>query len=472
MLKTLRNRLILSHVLPMLVTIPLVGIALVYLLETQFLLPSLTRALAGETILLAEITRQPLDVWQNPSAAEDMLLRVSPNLRTRVMLFAPDGRLLASSEPEDKELIGKTLNVPGMSLARTGQVATNTDYYSTSLHEEVIDSLAPVRGPDNQLIGIVRMTYRYASMADELLQMRYLIAGILVFGLLSGAALGSVLALSIANPLRRVTRAVYSLVSGEESQPMVEGGPEEIRLLVHAVNFLVDRLKTMEQSRRQLLANLVHELGRPIGAIRSATQALTQGAQEDPELRTELLKGLDDETQILQRLLEDLAQIHKQVLGKLELQRVPLEISQWLPGVIRTWQEAAAQKHIHWETEIPSELPKIQADPVRLAQVIGNLVSNAVKFTPVGGRVQISAGRKEDQVWIRVSDTGPGIPIEEQTKIFVPYYRGRFGRRFPQGMGLGLPIARDLVTAHGGTLEMDSAPGLGTRFTVWLPIQL
>jgi signal transduction histidine kinase len=109
-------------------------------------------------------------------------------------------------------------------------------------------------------------------------------------------------------------------------------------------------------------------------------------------------------------------------------------------------------------------------DPDRLAQVVGNLLSNAIKYTPPRGTVSLDAGVEGEEVWIRISDTGPGISPEEQERIFAPFYRSRPGRRFPQGMGLGLSIASTLVAAHGGRLKLDSAPGLGSRFTVWLPL--
>jgi signal transduction histidine kinase len=110
-------------------------------------------------------------------------------------------------------------------------------------------------------------------------------------------------------------------------------------------------------------------------------------------------------------------------------------------------------------------------DPDRLAQVVGNLLSNAIKYTPQGGTVSLAAGAGADEVWIRISDTGPGISADEQARIFAPFYRSQLNRRFPQGMGLGLSIASSLVAAHGGRLELDSAPGQGSHFTVRLPLR-
>ena len=114
-------------------------------------------------------------------------------------------------------------------------------------------------------------------------------------------------------------------------------------------------------------------------------------------------------------------------------------------------------------------LPTILIDPDRLAQALGNVLSNAIKYTPETGQVQVSAGNSEQDVWIQVNDTGPGIQPKEQERIFEPFYRSQQQRRFPQGLGVGLTLARDLVRAHGGEVELVSTPGVGSSFTIRLP---
>jgi signal transduction histidine kinase len=112
----------------------------------------------------------------------------------------------------------------------------------------------------------------------------------------------------------------------------------------------------------------------------------------------------------------------------------------------------------------------VDIDPDRLAQAVGNLFSNAIKYTPPGGSVTLSAGASEHDIWIAVADTGPGIAAEERERVFEPFYRSVQQRRFPQGLGLGLTIARELVAAHGGSMTLTSAPGVGSRFTIHLPV--
>jgi two-component system sensor histidine kinase BaeS len=179
---------------------------------------------------------------------------------------------------------------------------------------------------------------------------------------------------------------------------------------------------------------------------------------------------MDEETIHLQHVVEDLAHLHEQDLGTLELKREALSLATWLPRILSPWRLSAQEKHLHWELKLSPSLPTVLADPIRLAQVIGNLVDNAIKYTPPGHAVTISAGQENGRAWVSVADDGPGIPQEEQAQIFSPFYRGGQGRRIKDGMGLGLSIAHDLAAAHGGQITLVSAPGQGSRFTLWLPL--
>jgi signal transduction histidine kinase len=146
-------------------------------------------------------------------------------------------------------------------------------------------------------------------------------------------------------------------------------------------------------------------------------------------------------------------------------------LSDWLPPTLFPWRAAAREKGLEWKTDIPSDLPSLELDPDRIAQALGNLLSNAIKYTPQGGEVSVRAAANKHEVWIGVSDTGPGILPEEHQRVFEPFYRSDHERRFPQGLGLGLTIARDLVEAHGGKLDVASTPGKGCTFTICLPVQ-
>ena len=468
-MRTLRSRFVLSHVLPLAIIVPVMGIALIFVLETRVLLDMLSQELEGQARLAAKVAATRPEIWQNPEQAQAFVAEVRQDLDTRVMLLDTQGHLLASSEPADAERLGQAMQPDGWTTALTGETSART-VYSRQIQDEIVDVLVPIMDQGVRVAGVVRLSHRLVNVSEQFLRQRYLVGGILLAGLLLGSIVGWVLALNLERPLRDVTRVAQQLASGEQLAPLPERGPKEIQDLLHSMNVLVQRLLSLEQARRQLLSNLVHELGRPLGAFRSATQALLGRSGEDPALRRELLEGMDEEVERLSRLLDDLAGLHKQVLGTLELNREPTALGEWLAHTLPPWRESAQAKGLKWHATIPPSLPTVDVDPDRLAQVVGNLLSNAIKYTPPRGTVSLDAGFEEEEAWIRISDTGPGIPPQEQKRIFAPFYRSQPGRRFPQGMGLGLNIAYALVAAHGGRLELDSTPGLGSRFTVWLPL--
>lgn len=464
MFRSLRTRLVLSHILPALLIIPLMGAAMVYVLETRLLLPVVYKDLAADAALMAEITRNQPVFWQNSEAARALVRGVTPYLSGRVSLITLDGRVLAAGDQlEGDSQVVELPDLTGVEHGQTIQLQSGT----------LAEVFTPVFDLDGRPIGIVRMTTQVVTVSEEVYQLRYLLGTILLLGVLAGVGLGSYLAFNIDRPIQQVTGSVQALAQGDWQAHVEEQGPEEMRRLASTVNGLVDQLNSLENARRQLLANLVHELGRPLGAIRSAIQALQHGAGGDPQLSRDLLTGMDEETLRLQHLLDELAGLHDQVLGRLELDRSPVQVGEWLAGTLSPWEAAARQKGLSWELQMAPQLPIVLMDPDRIAQAVGNILSNAIKFTPPGGRVATTVRSEEGHLVIDVSDTGPGIPPEARTKIFEPFYRVRQGSRIVEGMGLGLSIARDIVTAHGGEIELVDAAGgqsTGSRFRLQIPI--
>jgi two-component system sensor histidine kinase BaeS len=472
MMHTLRARLILSHILPLLVIVALIGIALNYVLETRFLLTNLAGELTGKAILVAELATDKPELWDQPAQAQEFAERVSSQVNARVMLLDTDGSLLASTDQADLEFLGQVIDdLPDLEDVLAGEVIVGTQY-SRYLLADVVDVQVPAWGPDQQVIGVVRLTHRLENIYEQVLVLRYLIVGVLAFGLALGLGVSWFFAVSLGRYLRQVTQAVHGIAGNQDIELLPVQGPDEIKTLLSAVNTMSERLQNLEKVRRRLLANLVHELGRPLGALLSAIQALQRGAHQEKAFLDEILQGMQDEVGRLRRLLNDLMRMYDQVLGAVELSPRLMPLSEWLRGVLPTWREVALSKGLQWEVGIPDNLPSLTFDPDRLAQALGNLTSNAIKYTPKNGTVTVDAGVEETRVWIRVRDTGPGIPIQEQAEIFEPFYRGTSNRRFPQGMGLGLSIARDQVEAHGGHIEVRSTPGEGSAFTIWLKYQV
>lgn len=470
MFRSLRQRLIWSQFLPLLLVLPLMGILLVYSLEGQVLIPQLAKNLVGDARLLAEISSAEFELWGDPVLFENLLSRVQLGTDIQVMFLDGQGTLLYSSDPADLPLKGLVVNLPGLSGAISGREIALTNYSILSLDNVYVDVYEPVLDASRQVVGIVRLTYRIGSIYAVFSQLRWQILVALGAALALSLALGAWLALSISRPVAEVTGAIYDLATGQRHEPVQEKGPDELRSQARAVNFLVEQLHSLETSRRQLLANIVHELGRPLGALRSAIHALGKGAGDDPALLADLTRGMDEETFRLQYLLDELANLYDKSLGGLELDIQPVETVDWLRGVLLPWKAAANEKKLVWREEIPAALPSIPIDKVKMAQVVGNLLSNAIKYTQLGGTVTISADSDVQVFWLKVRDTGPGVRADELEKIFQPFYRGDTGRRIKQGMGLGLTITRELAAAHGGEIRVESQAGQGSEFTLTVPL--
>jgi two-component system sensor histidine kinase BaeS len=327
-MRTLRGRLILSHLLPLLVVIPLAGIALTYLLETQVLLAGLSTELERQAILIATIASDYPQIWFDQDQAQAFTTRIGERLTAQVALLGADGVLLASTDPADQSRLGQSFDVPGFREVLVSGAVIRVDYGERP-GTGAAEVLAPVV-ISRRIIGVIRMTDPLSSLYERFPRTRALIVWVLAGGLVVGVGIGWFFALSLERPLKQATGAISRMAGGETLAALPEQGPEEVRLLLRAFNTLAERLQSLEKARRRLLANLVHELGRPLGALLSAVQALAGGADENPDLRQELLKGIGAEVRRMQHLLDDLTHLYDQTLGPLKLDRRPTALHPWL----------------------------------------------------------------------------------------------------------------------------------------------
>lgn len=467
MFKTLRTQLLASILIPVLVIVPVVAWLLIYLLQTQVILASIANEFIRQAVLVADLSATTVEIWQDPAEAQAFVARLSPRLSAKLMLLDPTGHLIVSSDPNDAQLIGKAYEMPDLQNLLSRETPVEVKYKNS----QIDDVIVPVVTSSGNLIGYVRLTNPLASLYSRSAQLGRIALIVATGGILGGLLLGWLLARSLERPLKKTSLAVYGLANGQlPLSPLSEEGPEEVKMLVRSFNTLMEKLKSSEEARKRLLANTVHELGRPLGAMLSALQALRSGADEQTDLRKELLQGMESEVTLLQHLLDDLAHL-EQGSSALTLHRQSVQVSEWLPTLLTTWNEAAQEKKLTWEQDIPPYLPPAVFDPDRIAQALGNLLSNAIRYTPSGGKVRVSASREGQALVFTVLDSGPGISLEEQENIFQPLYRGKAAKRFSEGMGLGLPIARDLVQAHNGSITVQSAPGQGSQFKVSLPLE-
>jgi two-component system sensor histidine kinase BaeS len=466
-MNTLRGRLILSHIIPWLLVAPLIGITIFYLLRTQASLTQLSTHLTQQALSVSRLASVQPAIFTDLSQAELFMEVYVEELggdpENQLSILQLNGDLLETNLEDDPAQLEQLLTV----LNRNLIMASDEGYFRIQVN--LAHVFMPVKDVQDRVLGMIAVSDAIDDATARLPMVRRTLILALILELIVGMAAGIGLSAYIGRDLSKVTEAVSEISSNQHLEKLPEQGPEEIRTLIKAYNTTVERLKDLEESRRQLLANIVHEIARPIGAIQAAVQALLVGGDQDPQFRQELLQGMESQLNRLQPLLDNLTRLHNQVFEAPRLNLQPTQLSNWLREISATWQAAAQKKGIRWEADIHPQLPTLKIDPDRLAQAVGNLLSNAVKYTPQDGLIHLSAAEREEYVVIAIQDSGPGIAPEEQELIFIPFYRSQADTRFPQGMGLGLSIAQEIVEAHGARLTLTSQRGKGSTFTIELP---
>lgn len=293
---------------------------------------------------------------------------------------------------------------------------------------------------------------------------------LLVGGLAASAVsllLGLLLARSLLKPIHALNTATQSVAQGNFEDPVPVKSKDEIGTLARSFNEMITRLKRARDQRRQMTADIAHELRTPLSLILGHTEAMSDGVLPPTP---ETLHIVYDEAQRLTRLVEDLRTLSLSETGELSLQRQPVSPAQIFNAIAEVYRSRAAQHEISLDVDIPADLPVILADPDRIGQVVRNLLENALRFTPARGQVRLSASRAADGIELHLQDSGPGIATDDLPHIFERFYRGDKARnRQDGGSGLGLAIARSLVELHGGKIWATSQLGQGAMFIVWLP---
>ncbi len=244
--------------------------------------------------------------------------------------------------------------------------------------------------------------------------------------------------------------------------------PGEPTLLLATVEDIT-RLRYLETVRRDFVANVSHELRTPIASINLLVETLQRGAMTDAQAGAHFLQRIEIETQAMARLVEELLELSRLESGVLSLRLDRVNLEDLLQEVINRLAPAASDKSIAVELDLPEVLPPARADLKRIEQVLMNLVHNAIKFTPAGGKVLLRARRQSRGIYVEVVDTGMGLDAVEAARVFERFYKVDKGRNRAEGAGLGLAIAKHLLELHGSHLDVVSDVGRGSRFSFALP---
>ena len=302
------------------------------------------------------------------------------------------------------------------------------------------------------LLGALLNEHAFAAIFPAI---GIMIVAFLVIRLLRGVG-------STAGPLGELIEASARVEAGQVGTQVGERGPREIRALARAFNSMSSRLAEDVAQRRRLLADVSHELRTPLTVIQGSVEGMLDGLY--PADRAQLERLLV-ETRQLERLVEDLRTLALADAGALPIRREPTDLGALAEEVVAGFEPAAASASVRLEVAA-DDGPPAELDPLRVRQVISNLVSNALRHTPAGGRVGVRVSHEPDAVALEVADSGAGMDSEAAARAFDRFWRSGDSA----GAGLGLAIVRDLVVAHGGEVTLESAPGRGTTVRCLFPL--
>jgi signal transduction histidine kinase len=363
----------------------------------------------------------------------------------RVLIADPDGRIVFDSAEKRRgeRLTAAELgrSVPIVAGGRTVAVVValpNTGQYGAA---------------EDRFLVVVRRSVLVAGIAAGLVAL----------------LIGGLLAQGVTRPLRALTAAAQRLAAGDSGAqvaPLASG--DEVGDLSQAFNTMSAELRRSEEARRQMVADIAHELRTPLSVLRLELESIEDGVtQATPAV----VGSLNEEVGLLGRLVDDLRTLSLADADQLSLDIAPVAVDEVIERVVGRMQASAREKGIALVAHAPAPGVFVSADPARLQQVIGNLLSNALRYTPAGGQVEIAARPNGGEVILAVRDSGPGFSAAEAAAIFERFYRTDKARaRDTGGSGLGLAIVRGLVQAMRGRVWATSQPGAGTIFYVALPV--
>lgn len=399
---------------------------------------------------------------EQPTAAGGMTL---PQLAQN------DAGLVTPEELIDRPEIAQALN---------GQPGSATRRVEASGGRQVLYAAVPVLSKSGEVVQIVYLATplpdtRWSALP---LVLRWQLAGVILAAFLLAGAAGWILARRISRPLTRMVGAVHAVAAGDLNQKVPEDAAiPELDGLGRAFNTMTSSLRRSDQAKTAFISDVSHELRTPLTVIKGTIETLQDGAMDDLPAREPLLASMSRETERMIRLVNDLFVLTRADAGALNLQVSPVDLSRLARSRCEHLEFTAAQREIQLVVDTGGEGDEpgaciVLADADRIAQVLDNLLDNAIRYSPLGSEVRVSVYRDAGMVACRVEDSGPGIPARHLPFIFERFYRADPARRRGHagaGSGLGLAIVRGLVEAHGGRVAASSLEDQGTSLTFWLP---
>jgi signal transduction histidine kinase len=465
-MNSLGTRLLAAFCLIILLVILIIGFALVVLLRNH---PLVER----QALLRLNDVARAVERGDLPTAAltaDEAALYAQENAeayQARVLIMDRDGDIVADSDARS----GVALNLRARSLRQ--DVSVPGWRIGRAVDDERYPWLFVIRPLDagrTQMLIFALQQPRFPALTFFMDNLALPLVEAAAIAALVAAVLAAIVSRWIALPLQRMAAVAQGIARGDYSYDAPGGGPDEVRALGQSLNAMSRQVQATQQAQRDFLANVSHELKTPLTSIQGFAQAVLDGAAASPEAIKRSAGIIHDEADRMRRLVEGLLDLARLDAGLRALNRAPLDLGLVLKTAMEQFHLRARAKNVSLVGEIAPALPAMVGDADRLAQVISNLLDNALKHTPAGGTVTVAASPAPSGVEITVRDTGSGIPPEDLHRVFERFYQVDKSRAKSGGVGLGLAISREIVAAHGGHIHVESVAGLGSKFTVQLPV--
>ncbi|HEY3344429.1 MAG TPA: HAMP domain-containing sensor histidine kinase [Anaerolineaceae bacterium] len=412
------------------------------------------------TVRIEDLPNRPLVALQRAAA------HVDNNQNVRILLIGADGTVALDS---------RAVSAPGFPSLKPPFRVQADDQVTPQFIRDASGAfwLYRIQPLDqNSYVMVAVLRPKLNLTLQSLLRDEFVILGVRAGGVALFLSLVLALVMNgwITAPLRKISKAAGAVARGEYQSLPLEG-PSDVRELARAFNEMTGRVQSSQQSQRDFVANISHELKTPLTSIQGFAQAILDGTANTPQALQQAAGVIHHEAGRMNRLVLDLLTLARLEAGTANLQRAPFDLAGLLRAVAERLTPQANSAQVDLRVDLPM-LPGLVGDEDRLAQVFTNLVDNAIKYSGAGGRVLLSARSDGAGVRVSVADTGPGLSPADQARIFERFYQADKSRRggSGRGVGLGLAIAREIVQAHGGTIQVDSAPGKGSTFCVRLPL--
>ncbi|MFC2079766.1 sensor histidine kinase [Candidatus Bipolaricaulota bacterium] len=371
-------------------------------------------------------------------------------------------------------LVQQQSDLPAVIVNQDGDVVFSPDLRQIQvgrhLDEGLLESGIAFASPDGQqwtflptrFLAGVELEEGYLRRSRRSLWLAGLTAGV------ASILLSFFLIRQLTGPLRKLDQASRRVAAGKFDERVDIVSTDELGRLAGTFNEMAASLESSEQVKKRLIADISHELRTPITAVRITLEGLRDGLMEPTQ---ETLTALHDKILLTSRLVQDLHQLALADAGRLSIHPAPCSIDQVLEIILETIGVQLEDEGIRLVREVAVNLPRIEADSQRVEQVLLNLLANAIRYTPVAGRILVRAERVGENIQVSICDSGPGLSEMDLTHVFDRFYRADESRSSETGAGLGLSISKALIEAHGGRIWAENVPDGGACFVFTLPIK-